>query len=77
MSCKDFDVKMTCPYDTAGQELAGLSKSMAPYWEIEQGPDKQITMVQGRLREHLSFWKEVLQAPPQLWNALSRVTGYL
>jgi len=29
MPCKGFDVKMTCPNDTAGQESAGLSESMS------------------------------------------------
>ena len=63
MSWEGLDVKMTHPDDTAVQESAGLSESMAQYWEIEQGSDKQITFVQGRLRERLPFWKDVLQAP--------------
>ena len=66
MSCVGFDVKMTYPNDIAGEELTSLSESMTQYWEVEQGSDKQITNVQGRLRKHLSFWKQVLQAPPQL-----------
>jgi len=71
ISCEGFDVKMTYPNDTAGQESA---ESMAQYWEIEQGPDKQITIVQGRLKKHLSSWKEVLQAPPPVVECIEQ--GY-
>ena len=35
------------------------------YWEVQHGTEEvQITKVQGRLKEHVVFWLDVLQAPP-------------
>jgi len=41
----------------------GMEGMLMQYQEAEQGLSKQITDVQDRLRQNLSFWKEVLQAP--------------
>jgi len=37
----------------------GMERTLMQYWEVEQGLSKQITDVQGRLRQNLSFWREV------------------
>ena len=43
------------------------------YWELEQS-ETQILDVQGRLKNQLSFWKEVLQAPVPIIECISE--GY-
>ena len=43
------------------------------YWELEQS-EIQILDVQGRLKNQLSFWKEVLQAPVPIIECISE--GY-
>ena len=40
------------------------SANVTKFWEAEGSTPVQITDVQGRLKQKLLFWKEVLQAPP-------------
>ena len=63
LSGKGVEGQMTNPTNISGQEVSDLNNIVAKYWELEQGPQEQTTNVQGRLRQHLSYWKEVLQAP--------------
>ena len=48
---------------------------ISKYWEVE-APETlvQITDVQGRLKQKLSFWRETLQAPPWLIDYIEK--GY-
>ena len=49
------------PYDTSHEYFMDMNNK---YWEIqEEGLGSQIVDVQGRVRENLSFWREVLKAP--------------
>ena len=43
------------------------------YWELEQGTS-QIHHMQGRLKNKLSFWREVLQAPVPIIDSIAE--GY-
>jgi len=40
------------------------------FWEIEQGNDYQVVDVQGRPKEKLSFWKEILKALASILECL-------
>jgi len=52
----------------------GMEGTLMQYWEVEQGLSKQITDVQGRLRQNLSFWREALQAPSPILDCIEH--GY-
>ena len=38
------------------------------HWEVEQSEGYQITRIKGRLRENISFWRNVLKAPTPVLN---------
>jgi len=58
-SCESVDGCFTSPADWDGE-----NPNMSKYWEVEQDTPQQVLDVQGRLKQYLLFWKEVLQAPP-------------
>lgn len=42
------------------------------FWEVEAiSPPGQITDVQGRLKQKIVFWKEVLHAPPPIIDCIT------
>jgi len=41
-------------------------KTTPKFWETESSELQQITDVQGRLKENIAFWKDLLNAPPQV-----------
>ena len=66
-------------------ELEGVTEGMdmptdlnpgdlTKFWEIESHNPDQITNVQGRLRLHIAFWQDVLQAPPPILDCIEN--GY-
>ena len=57
----------------AHEEL-DTSDNVTKFWEAESGTPVQITDVQGRLKQKLPFWKEVLQAPPPVLDCIEH--GY-
>ena len=67
--------------DPSDCELGGGSNSeqrdefMSKYWEVEASDAQvQITDFQGRLKQKLSFWREMLQAPAWLIDCIEN--GY-
>ena len=51
---------------------AQLEQEASEYWELDVlDLGIQITNVQGRLRKHISFWKDVLQAPPPILDCIN------
>ena len=50
------------------------SDNLAKFWEAEGSTPVQISDVQGRLKQKLPFWKEVLQAPPPVLDCIEH--GY-
>ena len=38
------------------------------HWEFEKSEGYQITCVKGRLKENISFWRDVLKAPTPVLN---------
>ena len=48
-------------------------KDVDKFWETEaSGLSSQITDVQGRLRQNVSFWKDILHAPAPVIRRLHR-----
>ena len=50
------------------------SDNLTKFWEAEDSTSVQISDVQGRLKQKLPFWKEVLQAPPPVLDCIEH--GY-
>ena len=50
------------------------SDNLTKFWEAEGSTPVQISDVQGRLKQKLSFWKDVLQAPPPVLDYIEH--GY-
>ena len=44
------------------------------FWEVESSGFKQITDIQGHLKKHLMYWKNVLYAPPPILDCIEN--GY-
>ena len=64
------DEVMACSGEhVEGPELFELGR----YWELEHDPE-QITDVQGRLRDKVSFWRETLHAPGPIIDCITN--GY-
>ena len=63
------------PPDDRGDSYAHLEQEASKYWELDAFDlGMQATDVQGRLRKHVSFWKDVLQAPPPILDCINH--GY-
>ena len=65
-------------FDNPGTVYNGASEDPDPtdfqrYWELEESP-AQIQDVQGRLKDNLCFWKEILHAPDPIIDCVS--VGY-
>ena len=51
---------------------AQLEQEASKYWKLDVlDLGIQATDVQGRLRKHISFWKDVLQAPPPILDCIN------
>jgi len=54
--------------DTSLAEISGLVERS---WGVEETMSEQATtMVKGRLREHVEFWKEVIKAPAYIIDCI-------
>lgn len=72
------DMSTDAVYEPPGFEMIGESEpieadpqgcSMGRFWESQHiSSDVQMLGVQGRLKSHARFWKEVLQAPPTVMD---------
>ena len=69
-----FDSLAANGSSSSSEELESVMKGMnttseldpsdiIKFWEIESSNPDQITDVQGRLRLHIAFWRDVLHAP--------------
>ena len=57
-----------------GEQVEGPEPlELSRYWELEHDPE-QITDVQGRVKDNVSFWRETLQAPGPIIDCITE--GY-
>ena len=59
--------------DPGGDAIKQSDEQSSKYWEVESSETLvQITDVQGRLKQKLSYWRETLQAPPWVINCIEK-----
>ena len=74
VSCKGVDGEMTCPFGLTNQEELSTNDNLTKYLEVEQGYPQQVSDIQGRLKRHLPFWRDVLRAPPPILDCIEHGT---
>ena len=71
-SCSMHEVECSATYNVNSSDMC--SEINPKFWEVESSGLKQITDVQGRLKKHLMYWKNVLHAPPPILDCIEN--GY-
>ena len=56
--------------DDKGMSDNKMNSEITQFWELESQGPVQITDVQGRLKQRLPFWREVLHAPPHILECI-------
>ena len=70
---KEFDVdpeSIMCTGNGDYEYVQYGIDTTSKYWELESVETQQIVNVQGRLKQKLVFWKEVLHAPPPILDCI-------
>jgi len=65
-SCGVHEVDCSTVHDINSSDI--YSETNPKFWEVKSSGLKQITDVQGRLKKHLTYWENVLHAPPLFWT---------